>query len=336
VDFSYNKTLGTLTLLAAGDVFNPLEWFNVQFAAQTNNVTSSSPAILPAFSTPKLIIADYTVSVGTDMGGLLILDPSGVYLQVSLPDLTTVPVGKLLTIEMRRASVNKCARIATSTGNTIDWLQGGRNDLYICPQESLALYRFVDPAGSTTGMWRVYNPFGNWLRVGEQIADDNLAANVYNKALMNGGRLDVLAFARLYNDHVTQLGTQVVNYDDWTTGNNKYKYSLANSANPANAGKFFVPDRSNQFERITDGARAPGDWADMQMLDHRHEQTVGSLVTTIFGKTIAKRLRGLYGTSGNEYGDFTGPMIDGSGNLITKAGSEVRPANIAVRKYLYV
>lgn len=336
VDYTWNITTGALTLLNPGDVFAPNEWFNVQFAIQTNVVVASVPTTFPLFSTPKLVTAHYVVNVGTDMGGLLIADPASTFMQIDLPDLTTVVPGKLLTIEMRRTSVNKCCKLSTFSSNIIDWLHGSRNDLYLCPQESISIYRFIDPGGSSTGMWRVFNPFGNWLHVGDQVGDDNTAANVFNKILLAGGDGDTLALARFYNDYVLQLpGGQVVNYDDWTTGNNKYKFSLANSANPANAGKFKIADRSNIFERITDGTRLPGDYQGQQMVDHRHEETIGSLTPTLFGKSTITRSHGIYNGQTNGVDDFTGPMIDGSGNTIP-AGAELRPGNIAIRKYVYV
>lgn len=257
IDYTWNKTTGVLTLLQPGDLFGPNEWFNVDFTAQTQDVTDSVPTTVPLFSTPKLITANYPVSAGGDMGGVLILDPTGNYLEVQLPHLDTVVAGKLLTIEMRRASVNKCGKLITWPGQTIDWLQGGRGDLYICPQETISLYKFIDPSGPTS-MWRVLNPNGNWLRLGEQVTDDNVAANVVNKVLMAGADGDILALARIYNDYVTQLGAQVCNYDDWTTGNNKYKFSLANSTVPANAGKFKIPDRRNTTDKNTDGTILPG------------------------------------------------------------------------------
>jgi hypothetical protein len=324
VDYTWNKTLGKLQLLNIGDVFGPNEWFNVEFEAQTSQVTASLPSIVFLFDTPKLITADYTVSAGGDMGGLLILDPASTYLEVSLPDLNTVLPGRLLTIEMRRASVNKCGKIITFMTDTIDWLQGSRNDLYICPQESLSLYRFVDPGGAAVGMWRVYNPSpGNWLQLGHTVDDDNILANVFNKVLTDGSDGDVLALARLYNDYVAQLpGGQVVNYDDWTTGNNKYKFSLANSANLANAGKFKIPDRRNIFKRNTDGTRLPGDFQAQSIQAHNHGVPVAVAPTD--PNTGVNITGGRSGSSGKQ------GLSDNTG------GSETKPANIAGREYLLV
>jgi hypothetical protein len=130
------------------------------------------------------------------------------------------------------------------------------------------------------------------------------------------------------------LGGQLVNYDDWAIGNNKYFFSLANSSNPVNANKFFIPDRRNVVEKITDGTRLPGVFQDQQ---------VGSFVLTVIGKVIKKS-----GTSNSvvalgvpsssvagaspdpTYGDY--PINVGTIN----AGNENRVKNVTVRKYCYV
>lgn len=339
IDYSWNKTTGTLLLLNTGDVFNPNEWFNVQFAIQTNVVAASVPTTVPQFSTPKLITANYTADAGIDFGGLLIVDPASNYLELTLPDLTTVVPGKLLSIEMRRAGGIKCCKILTAAGQTIDWLQGTRNNLYVLPQESLSIYRFIDPGGSATGMWRVFNPFGNWLRVGEQVTDDNAAANVFNKILLDDTTYDILQFARFYNDFVTLLpGGEFVNFDDWATGNNKYKYSLANSAIPANAGLFHVPDRRNLFERITDGTRLPGDFAPPALLSHNHRNGVADDKPSGDSTNVF-----VYGQTNLDIpGAAKGNIAQAGGNTLfqgltqTVGGGENCPANIAIRKYLYV
>jgi hypothetical protein len=340
VDYTYDKATGTITLLQEGDVFGPLEWFNVDFATQITEVTESVPDSFPQFSTPQIITADYSVNSGTDFGGLLIIKPSGNYLEIAFPDIATVVAGKLITIEMAAAGVNKCAKLIFQAGQTLDWLLGARPDLYICPNESISIYKFIDTTGDDpVSMWRVYgDPGGNFKKVGEQVADDNIAGNVFNKVLFDGGILDNKQFARLYNDFILSLpGGQVVNYDDWTTGNNKYKYSLANSSNPANTGKFHVPDRRDLFERITDGTRLPGDWQDQMLLLHDH-------VTHGKGAFLQGVINWFLSITNNRYSQGGGSdKIGGKNgspdtNMRTgdTGGAENRPANIAIRKYLLV
>lgn len=338
VDYNYNPVTAKLDLLVPGDLFGPNEWFNVDFAAQITTGTDSVPTSAPQFSTPKIINANYTVNAGMDMGGLLIVDPAGDYLEIQLPDLVTVVAGKLLNIEMRRSATDKCARIFTDTGQVIDWLQGGRNDLFICPQENLSLYKFIDPSGPTS-MWRVYQPFGNWLRLGEQVVDDTISTNVYNKVYMNGAILDDLQYARFYNDYVLQLpGSQVVNFDDWATGTNKYKFSLANSSNPANAGQFHIPDRRGTFDRHTNDIRLPGDFEPESLKSHRHvTHGFGAIVGAGFNWFLSIIATNRYSQGGGT-DNFGGKKGSPDTTMQTgdAGGDETRPSNIAIRKYLLV
>lgn len=338
VDYSWNKTPGIFTLAQSGDIFAPLEWFNVEFEAQTSAVTSSTPTVFPLFSSAKIITANYSINAG-DFGGLLIVDPSGNYIELTLPDIATVQVLRPLTIEMRRSSANKCCKILTQSGQLIDWLSrtGPRNDLYICPNEKIKIYNFIDTTNpsSPVAMWRTVDESGNFLRVGHQIGDDNIAANMFNVVQFDGTICDIFQFARLYNDYVLNLpGGQVVNYDDWSSGTNKYCFSFANSSNPANANKFFVPDRRNVSERITDGMRLPGSFQD---------QEVGPFTLNITGKVIKKS-----GT-GNSVVVLGAPAssVDGASpdhiyadypwNLgVINVGNENRIKNVAIRKYCYV
>ncbi len=70
---------------------------------------------------------------------------------------------------------------------------------------------------------------------------------------MDGSSLSVNNYARLYEDFVQQLPpSQVVNFGDWGTGTNKYKFSYASG------GLFKVPDRRNLFDRNSDGSVLPG------------------------------------------------------------------------------
>jgi hypothetical protein len=324
------------TLVNPGDIFGPNEWFNVEFEAQTSSPTDSVPTAFPLFTSAKLVTANYSINAG-DFGGILIVDPAGTYLEVTLPDIATVVALRPITIEMRRASTNKCAKILTQSGQTIDWMQGARDSLYICPNETIKIYKFIDTTNPSipVSMWRTVDAIGNFLTVGHQIGDDNITANLFNVVQFDGSQCDIFQFARLYNDYVLKLPpTQWVSYDDWSTGNFKYFFSLADSSNPANANKFFVPDRRNVVERITDGSRIPGSFQDEQ---------VGAFSLALTGKVIKKS-----GTSnsvvvlGVPNAPFAGANPDPTyGDLrintgMVNIGMENIMKNVAIRKYCYV
>lgn len=345
IDYSWNINTGTLTLLNAGDLFNPNEWFNVSFAAQVSQITESVPNSVPVFSTPKVITANYAVVAGTDFGSVLIIRPASAYLEITFPAIATVPANKRLKLEFDPGASQQCAKMIFQTGEVLSWLQGNRNNLYMCNQESIYIYPFVDT--DATKRWRVDAPFGNWLKVGEQLVDDNIVTNVFNKVLMDGGTLngtsanglDTKQFARLYNDFVLSLpAAEVCNYDAWATGTNKYLYSLANSANPANAGKFRIPNRLGLFERITDGSRTPGNYGAPALLQHSHYNGVAddkpagdSASVFVYGTTAT----GMPGAARGQISNGTGGDIY-QGLTSNTGTTDHCPANIAVRKYLIV
>lgn len=326
VDYSYNMTTGVFTLLQPGDLFGHLEWYNVEFQANSTAVTDSVGVPL-IFSSFLIKTANYTIATG-DFGGVIICRPSGDYMELTLPAIATVPAGKQITIELGAQASQKCVKILTNGSDFIDWLLGNRNNLYLCNQESITLYKFIDPAGPTP-QWRVYNPFGNFLQVGEQIPDDMDTSKIFNKAPMNGTALDALKYARLYNDYVLQLPTaQRVNYDDWSTGTNKYLYSLANSTFPTNAGKFLIPDWRNKFERVTDGTRIPGNFQLEAIGQHFHDAgTETDPAQARFQRATSHNVRDWGGSPG-----VTGQ----TGSTDINAGPENRPANVAINKYIRV
>lgn len=324
VDYSWNITTGVFILLNAGDAFGPNEWFTVNFVLQVAPIPDSVPSF-NLFSSSQRITSNYLVSAGTDFGGVLILDPTGNYMEVTLPDITTVPALKLLTLEMRRSAGIKCTKIKTTGSDTIDWLQGSRNSIYILPQETIAFYKFIDTLTSTY-MWRVYQPCGNFLRVGEQVSDDNSSANVFNKILLDGSSYDASQFARLYNDYILNLpGSQVVNYDAWSTSPNNLKFSLANSSNPSYVNQFHVPNRLNMYERITDGTRLPGDYQAPQV--GAFNPTVSLPIGDSFTGPAGGGWAGIPGRGQNS--PTTNTFIQAF-----NTGLENRVANIAIRKYL--
>jgi hypothetical protein len=102
--------------------------------------------------------------------------------------------------------------------------------------------------------WRVFKADGNFRTVGRIITTDaDITVQEFNCVPMDGASLSTSDYARLYEDYVQQLPpSQVCNFADWTTGNNKYKYSYASG------GFFRVPDRRDMFLRNTAGTDLPG------------------------------------------------------------------------------
>lgn len=326
-DFSWDATAGTLTLLKTGDLFGNLEWFNVSFQTTSSGAV---PTSLPESITVKQITANYSLDASADAGTTILINPATNYLEVQLPDITTVTAGVPYDFEFKAGVTIKCAKFLVMGTDKIDWLQGNRSDVKMLPGESFRLYKFTDTSGmSPVDFWRIKNAVGNFMHVGEQVTDDNLSSQVYNKILFDGSSLDVQQFARLFEDHVSVLGAQLVNYDDWATGNNKYKFSLSNSANPANAGKFLIPDRRNTFERNSDGTRVPGDFQAGTVQAHTHLEQAGNAD----GNGVLDPLQILGYTLVD--GAIRPTTTSTAANVTTGEGI-TRPPNICVRKYLLV
>lgn len=326
VDYSWNPATAVFTLLGAGDLIGPNEWFNVQFADQITEGSDSVPNTVPRFSTPKIITANYNINAGSDFGGLLIIRPAGNYLELTLPDIATVVAGKMLDVEMDWAAAANCAKLKTQAGQTIAWLQGARPDLYACRNENFSIFKFIDPAGPTS-MWRVWKPFGNFLTVGNSIWSDAEEGDVFNQILFDGASLDIFQYARLYNDHVLQLDpTKTCNFDDWATGNNKKKFSLANGSG-ADANKFHVPDRRGMTDKNSDGIVLNGAFEAAQVGAFSFNLVIPKISTS---KTDAGVGRIVMGSDGNEPSD-SNPIP-----LTINAGKKNLVDSVYSSKYLLV
>ncbi len=332
IDYTYNKSTGSITLVNSGDLFQLNEWFNISFIPQANSVTDSVPS-LNVFKAATFINNNYSVTTD-DFGAKLILKPttSNGYLEIQLPDIATVVENRVLFIEM---ATGTCAKFITNTGDVINWL-GSRTNLFICPNEMISIYKTIDPSGPTSA-WRIHDAFGNFINVGQVVTEDQIQANVFNKVALVGNQCDIYQHARLYNDFVLNLpSAQVCNYDDWSTGNNKYKYSLANSSDIGNANKFMVPDRRNMFERNIGGTRNAGDFQTDTVGTHDHVMHGKGSIGGPSGANFLSKLNSLFSGGG---GALFGASATPDATLRTgdnASGQETVPKNIAVNKYVLI
>lgn len=265
LDYSWDPITGIFSLLQIGDVLAANTYYNIHFDPMINT-TGGSVSTITDFSARIVTIDDNILT--SDFGATIICEPSGIFMKLYLPDIITVPIGRLLTIETIKAlgSVVQCVQIVPDGADNINYLRGS---LFMMNNENLQIYRFKRP--DTSNEWRVRNADGNFKTVGQSVTDDCVQSGVYCKQLFDGTVGDTTQYARIYNEIVVHLPlTQVCDYDNWATGNNKYLYSLANSADPDNVNKFHFPDRRNLYERNTGSGKA-GDFQQQQMEDHKHQ-----------------------------------------------------------------
>lgn len=321
LDYSWVPSTGVFTLLQAGDILQTGTYYNIHFDPNVQTAGGSPPSVIDF--TARLITADDTALI-TDFGNTIILEPAGVYLILSLPDIATVPVGRILTVEMikLRGNAVQCTKFLPNGADVINFMRG---NLYMMNNENLAIYRFMRP--DLSNEWRVRNEHGNFHRIGEPTGDDAIATGVYCKQLYDGSAKNKYQFARIFNEVVLTLpGTQVCNYDDWATGNNKYLFSLANSADPGNVDKFHFPDRRGIFERNNNAGKS-GDFATDSIKNHVHSVSPPSSNSQAgFGLT----------TTGSDPLGGDGPVTAYNTANNTGGTSETAPKHYLINKYVLI
>lgn len=322
LDYSWDATTATFTLLQAGDTLPGEQIYNIHFdPILSPGGIGGSPSTVNDFST-RIATVDGNIDI-TDFGGTIIVEPDGTYLELTLPDITTVPQGRCVTIETIMVLGNgvQCVKVLAGGADVINFLRG---NIYMMNNESLQVYRFRRP--DTSNEWRVRNCDGNFKSVGEMIGDDAIQSGVYCKQLLDGSIKNKNQFARIYNEVVLNLPlTQVVSFDTWATGNNKYLYSKADSSDPAQLDNFHFPDRRNLFERNNNAGKA-GDFQDQDIQPHRHRVRIG-------GSNAHDPVAGLTKSSLQD-----GLSDSGSaGSFLEDTGTtETRPKNYLINKYVKI
>lgn len=319
LDYSWDSTTGIIVWLQAGDVLQTGVWYNIHFDPILNPAGGSVPTINDF--TTRIVNATGAINI-TDFGNNLIFEPGGNYMELTLPDITTVPQGRILRIETTKSvgTVVQCCRILPNGADTINFLRG---NLYMMNNEAIEIYRIKRPDDSNE--WRVRPLSGNFFSVGQSVSEDQIGTGVVCRQYFDGtlGRTD--KHARIYNEYIIALpATQLVDYDDWATGNNKYFYSRANSADPSNANKFHFPDRRNSFERNNNAGKA-GDFSSDTIAVHIHTVAPPSSNSQSgSGKT----------TTGGDPLGADGPVTPYTTLANVGAGTETKPKNYLINKYV--
>lgn len=315
VDYSWDKTTGIFALLLPGDVLNNGQYYNIHFDPIQNPVGNSYPTITDFVI--NLITAN-TVLDETYFGKKLIVEPAGVYCEVTLPDIDTVVDGRKMMVEVGGSGI-KCVKFIPNGAQPIAFLRG---ILYAMNNESFGIYKFSRPGFDPE--WRICEAEGNFKTIGQSVSDDNESSDVWNRHLFDGASLSKFQYARLYNEFVLQLPVaQVVNYDDHATGNNKYLWSLANSSDPGNVDKFLIPNRLGLFERNNQAGK-PGDYVDDSI-----KSTGLSLTLPLVQHTASGAPRGVTDGPLGGGGTATVPITIGT-------GTETQPKNYLINKYFLV
>lgn len=311
VDYSWDKTTGIFLLLISGDVFSNGTYYNIHFEPITQPAGNSYPTVTDF----EIVLVDSDTTLDdTYFGKKLIVEPTGVYVELKLPDINTIPQGRRLMIETGDGI--HCTKVIPNGSDAINWLRG---NIYIAGNERLSIYAY-----SRLGVkeWRVDECDGNFKTVGQSVNDDAVVADVFNRLVSNGASILKTQYARLYNEFVLQLdASQVVDYDSWATGNNKYLFSKANSANPAYANQFHIPDRRNLYQRNNSTGKA-GDFQDEMV------KATGTSITLPLVQHTA---------SAGTFGITDGPLASPATYTVPctfGTGTETRPKTYLINNYI--
>lgn len=322
LDYSWDKNTGVFNLLQTGDQFYAGTTWNIHF----NPVSQPAGNSYPTLNDFQILLktSAYTIK-GEDFGSKIIFEPSGNYLQAMLPDIALVPQGRKLMVEV--SGSYECSVEFTVFGSEV--IKFGTGSLIAMNNERFSLYKYVRGG---VAEWRVDDQYGNFLLCGTVVADDALPAGVFNMKLLDGAISSRYTYRRIYENYILNLPLgQVVNFDDWAIGNNKYYYSFANSLVPGMAGQFHFPDRRGLFERNTTGSNKAGDYQDNEIQKHGHTlKTSNSPSSNNTGADpVRSQIEGTINFRGNA--DLTGA---GDKSIGTYGGTETRPKNYSINKYV--
>ena len=122
---------------------------------------------------------------------------------------------------------------------------------------------------------------------------------------------------------------------DWSTGNNKYKFSYKD----ATSGLFRIPDTRDMFLRNT-GTRTAATFQDHALMTHRHINPAASNNGSLpFGKSLLNIINATIfgtGTSSTNKNPLTSDPCDSSGTVLTSnVDSETRPKNVTFNHFIY-
>ena len=305
LDYTFNQT----TLLQ-GELFAANAWWTFVFVAQTQTQGNSAPTIFD-YST-RLMTTTGNI-LYTDFGNALLIKQIGTYGEYSLPDITTIPVGRPLEVEVGGTGI-LASKFITYGADIIAFLRG---NLIAYPGESFTIVRYQNP--DLSNEWRVKFPSGNFARVGDLVNANSIQSGMLLAKLANGDSVSTLTYARLFNEIVIQLpGAQRSTYAAHGTGNNKYLFSAEGTG--GDAGKFYLPDYRGLWTASNNTGKA-GDFL---------AALTGEIVVPI---PVADTYNGHFGTPTKTGSGNDNPV---SVNITVNPGQKSRPDTLLMNQYILI
>jgi hypothetical protein len=269
-DYHWDIDTGTFTLNIVGDIFATLEKWFIEFVPLYQQSESVSSGAFGRLWSERLKITASISLTEMDIAKKILIKGALSYLEVTLPSLDLVAEDTLTWLESCRG-FHLCVKIITSGSDKIDFLGASRSYIHMIPDESMEIYKEVDP-DTEQAVWRINNAYGNFNSVGRFVSD--YGGSVFNSVLANGATLNIRSYSRLYFEYVKLLSVpQVCAFSDWSTGNNRYQFSLANTE--SDSGIFHVPSLTDTIEKNAGGFPA-GFFEAWQVGRHKHASPFNS------------------------------------------------------------
>ena len=288
VNYTWDSVTGTFMLIDGNTLYTDLE-YRFDFQPQT---ISASPGVPGGRQfTTVLEVTEDTTLTADDMGKKILINPASNYIEITMPDISTVVANRVTWFETVASASMFGVRIKAGTGATWGLAPTGRTDMWMAPGETFEAYK-------NASVYRVQNPVGNFIEVGRQFSSDRDAEE--NAIPMDGSTGDTETYARIWNDYVLQLdAAQVVTFADWEADPTKQCFwSLGDGGLPE---LFHFPDRRDRHERNTGASNEAGEQIADDPGAHSHVMFGGaSSATDLQADKIPAYLAGGYG-SGNDY-----------------------------------
>lgn len=334
-DYSWNSTTNTWQLLPTLDNPDPSigsgEIFVVHFQPKITTSTAPATSVVSLFSSVQVLTAN-TALDATVMGKAVQLSGASPFFTATLPDLNLIPANRPL-IFMSNEGSHVNASIAAYAGQSIKWLNQTLSEIIIAQAEEVWLYKWVDPNDTSIKFWKVLQADGNFKNVGE-IIDIYKDSAVLNAIYCAGQTVSKTAYKRLWNFVQTLDSSMLVSQANWNnaTLNNKARFYDIDS------NTFGLPQLYTAafLKAVNSATRKAGSFEDWMMPDHQHEETIGTLPAPLWGNGPNRSGKGNYDRVGGGLTDLTNHPCDSSGNLITKVGNDLHPANSGVYKLIRI
>lgn len=319
-NYSVNPA-GGFDLIQADDTFQPNEKFVVRFTPQVTTGPSETGTPSSIFASGK-IITNNTTLTSADSGQALLLQSETNKLTVTMPLLSSVADFTFFYFFSNGGSHINAVIAANGTDKFT--YNGDQSQIVLGQCEIARVYKAF-------GKWNIENELTGVNKVGEILFS-------YSNSIINTLSFDGLLKNRdvyVRGWSFIQTLSSIVNDTTWTSGfitvdgqdiyANKGFFSTGDGSTT-----FRMPLLTDQMLKGSDGvSRIIGSLELDQMLSHEHEETLGSLPSTLFGKGKIIRISGNYKGTSSINTDLTGPPTDNQGNNLQRVGDQVKVRNIS-------